>query len=57
MVIKLRGFVTIFGEGLGDTLRGYRANTVPQGYLRDNAEIALASIQFMTTPYIRPCAS
>jgi hypothetical protein len=41
----------------GDTLRGYLANTDPQGYLRDNAEIALARIQFMTNPYIRLCTS
>lgn len=38
----------------GDTIRAFLANTDSQGYFRDNAEKAVASIQFMMNKYIRP---
>lgn len=38
----------------GDTIRAFLANTDSEGYFRDNAEKAIASIQFMMNKYIRP---
>jgi type IV secretory pathway TraG/TraD family ATPase VirD4 len=38
----------------GDVIRAFLANTDSQGYFRDNAEKATASIQFMMNKYVRP---
>ncbi|APQ06930.1 MULTISPECIES: type IV secretion system DNA-binding domain-containing protein [Pseudomonas] len=38
----------------GETIRAFLANTDSQGYFRDNAEKAVASIQFMMNKYVRP---
>nr|WP_228857468.1 type IV secretion system DNA-binding domain-containing protein [Pseudomonas syringae]QOQ33314.1 IncW plasmid conjugative protein TrwB (TraD-like protein) [Pseudomonas syringae pv. actinidiae] len=38
----------------GETIRAFLANTDSEGYFRENAEKAIASIQFMMNKYIRP---
>ncbi|EHP44179.1 TrwB protein [Cupriavidus basilensis OR16] len=38
----------------GEVIRAFLANTDSQGYFRDNAEKAIASIQFMMNKYVRP---
>lgn len=38
----------------GETIRKFLANTDSQGYFRDNAEKAIASVQFMMNKYVRP---
>lgn len=38
----------------GATIREFLANTDSQGYFRDNAEKAIASVQFMMNKYVRP---
>lgn len=38
----------------GDVIRAFLANTDSQGYFRENAEKAIASIQFMLNKYVRP---
>lgn len=38
----------------GETVRAFLANTDSEGYFRDNAEKAIASIQFMINKYVRP---
>lgn len=38
----------------GDAIRAFLANTDSQGYFRDNAEKAIASVQFMMNKYVRP---
>ena len=38
----------------GDVIKEFLANTDSQGYFRDNAEKAVASIQFMLNKYVRP---
>ncbi|SCK09140.1 Type IV secretory pathway, VirD4 component, TraG/TraD family ATPase [Variovorax sp. HW608] len=38
----------------GDVIRAFLANTDSQGYFRENAEKAIASIQFMMNKYVRP---
>ncbi|MEW4339621.1 type IV secretion system DNA-binding domain-containing protein [Chromobacterium vaccinii] len=38
----------------GETIRTFLANTDSQGYFRENAEKAIASIQFMMNKYVRP---
>ncbi|RWA36898.1 type IV secretion system DNA-binding domain-containing protein [Xylella fastidiosa] len=38
----------------GEVIRGFLANTDSQGYFRENAEKAIASIQFMMNKYVRP---
>lgn len=37
-----------------EVIRAFLANTDSQGYFRDNAEKAIASIQFMMNKYVRP---
>lgn len=37
-----------------DVIKAFLANTDSQGYFRDNAEKAVASIQFMLNKYVRP---
>lgn len=38
----------------GEVIRGFLSNTDSQGYFRENAEKAIASIQFMMNKYVRP---
>lgn len=38
----------------GDVIRDFLANTDSRGYFRENAEKAVASIQFMMNKYVRP---
>lgn len=38
----------------GEVIRAFLANTDSQGYFRENAEKAIASIQFMMNKYVRP---
>lgn len=38
----------------GETIRSFLSNTDSQGYFRDNAEKAIASVQFMMNKYVRP---
>lgn len=38
----------------GDVIKAFLANTDSQGYFRENAEKAVASIQFMLNKYVRP---
>lgn len=38
----------------GEVIKAFLANTDSQGYFRDNAEKATASIQFMMNKYVRP---
>jgi len=38
----------------GDVIRDFLANTDSRGYFRENAEKAIASIQFMMNKYVRP---
>ena len=38
----------------GEVIRAFLANTDSQGYFRENAEKATASIQFMMNKYVRP---
>ena len=38
----------------GDVIRNFLSNTDSQGYFRENAEKAIASIQFMMNRYVRP---
>ncbi|MFC0095895.1 type IV secretion system DNA-binding domain-containing protein, partial [Xanthomonas citri] len=38
----------------GEVIRAFLVNTDSQGYFRDNAEKAIASIQFMMNKYVRP---
>ena len=38
----------------GEVIRTFLANTDSQGYFRENAEKAIASIQFMMNKYVRP---
>jgi hypothetical protein len=38
----------------GEIIRAFLANTDSQGYFRENAEKAIASIQFMMNKYVRP---
>lgn len=38
----------------GEVIRAFLANTDSQGYFRENAEKAVASIQFMMNKYVRP---
>ena len=38
----------------GETIRKFLAHTDSQGYFRDNAEKAIASVQFMMNKYVRP---
>lgn len=38
----------------GDVIRAYLQGTDSQGYFRDNAERATASVQFLMTRYVRP---
>lgn len=38
----------------GDVIRQFLSGTDSQGYFRDNAEKAIASIQFMMNKYVRP---
>lgn len=38
----------------GETIRAFLQNTDSQGYFRDNAEKAVASVQFMMNKYVRP---
>ncbi|AIY44235.1 IncW plasmid conjugative protein TrwB (TraD-like protein) (plasmid) [Collimonas arenae] len=41
----------------GDVIKAFLANTDSQGYFRENAEKAVASIQFMLNKYVRPLRS
>lgn len=38
----------------GDVIRDFLANTDSRGYFRENAEKAIASVQFMMNKYVRP---
>ncbi|CAG9184041.1 type IV secretion system DNA-binding domain-containing protein [Cupriavidus respiraculi] len=38
----------------GEAIRAFLVNTDSQGYFRDNAEKAIASVQFMMNKYVRP---
>ena len=38
----------------GDVIRAFLSNTDSQGYFRENAEKAIASVQFMMNKYVRP---
>lgn len=38
----------------GEVIRDFLANTDSQGYFRENAERATASVQFLMTTYVRP---